>query len=227
MTFFQPRIMQWSYSRLKTWEECPLKAKFKFVLKLKEPDSPYASRGLEIHKQLASFLVAPESPLPDTLHNLNEIMHNLRTPNVKAELQVAFDKDWNRVEWFGPTVYVRIVYDILEVSSPRAYVADLKTGKMRPEEHQDQLSLYAVGVMAEYRDIAEAETAVLYADHPTQPKKNPLTKIYKREEFKDLRSNWEERAAKMLNDDIFAPRPGPYCRWCAYSKERGGACPVN
>jgi len=227
MSFFQPKIMQWSYSRLKTWEECPLKAKFKFVNKIKEPDSPHANRGLEIHKQSANFLTTPDHPLPETLHNLKDVMHNLRTPAVKAELQVAFDKDWNRVEWFGPTVYVRIVYDILAVDAPYAYVADLKTGKMREEEHLDQLGLYAVGVLAEHKEVEDVETAVLYADHPMQQHKNPLKKEYSRKDFDELRSQWEERAGKMLNDDIFAPRPGHYCRWCSYSKQRGGACPVN
>lgn len=227
MSFFKPQITAWSYSRLKVWEECPLKAKFKFIDKIKEPDSPYASRGLEVHQQSATYLTTPDHPLPETLIHINEVMANLRTSTVKAELQVAFDKEWKPVEWFGPTVYCRVVYDVLDINEPVAYVADLKTGKMRPHEHVEQLSLYALAVMSGHPSVEIVRTGVLYADHPTQPGKNPLETTFERKDYEGLRAEWDERAGRMLADDIFAPRPGYYCRWCAYSKKKGGACPVN
>ena len=40
----------WSYSRLTTWEQCPLKAKLKYIDGLKEPGSPAMDRGTAIHK---------------------------------------------------------------------------------------------------------------------------------------------------------------------------------
>ena len=227
MSFFKSRITQWSYSRLTTWETCPLKARFKFVDKIKTPGSPAANRGLELHKQSAEYLTNPEMEFPIALHNVRSVLDKLRTPTVKAELQIAVTKEWTPTAWFAPDVYCRVIYDVLDVSGGEAYVGDLKSGKIREEEHEDQLSLYAAAVLSTEQGVEEVTAAVFYSDHPLKKDVNPLSKTYKISELKGLRKSWDDRAGKMLADDIFAPKANPTCRYCDYSKKRGGACPVN
>ena len=38
-------------------------------------------------------------------------------------------------------------------------------------------------------------------------------------------AGWFAKASSaLLTDTLFAPRPGPYCRWCHFRKENGGPC---
>ena len=50
------KITSWSFSRWNVYEECPAKAKYKFIDKLKEPGSAAMDRGTALHKQCEDFL---------------------------------------------------------------------------------------------------------------------------------------------------------------------------
>jgi hypothetical protein len=39
-----------------------------------------------------------------------------------------------------------------------------------------------------------------------------------------LADDWEDKTRPMLNDTIFAPKPGNACRWCHWKKSNGGPC---
>jgi hypothetical protein len=40
-----------------------------------------------------------------------------------------------------------------------------------------------------------------------------------------LKKKWEGRIKALFADDTFAPRPSDFaCRFCDYSKEKGGPC---
>lgn len=223
MSFVAPRIMAWSYSRLKTWEECPLKAKLKFVNRLKEADSIYAARGIEIHKQAEAYLKDPLAPLPSTLSGVAKYLEQFRTPEhqpiIQTELQMALTKYWGPIDWFNPNVYVRVVYDLYRKLRGHVSIRDHKTGKIREEEHDDQLDLYATSAFGLDETVEEVDVGIIYVDHAKETKK-----IYKRVQFVERKKYWDERAAPMLADDLFSPRPGSYCRYCHFRKTNGGPC---
>lgn len=53
----------WSYSRYQVYVQCPLKAKLKFLLKLKEPPADALMRGNIIHKQAELFIKGLPAPM--------------------------------------------------------------------------------------------------------------------------------------------------------------------
>jgi hypothetical protein len=43
-------------------------------------------------------------------------------------------------------------------------------------------------------------------------------------QYPKLQKLWGQRTKAMLTDKTFKPRPGNACRWCTYSKAKGGPC---
>jgi putative RecB family exonuclease len=217
MSFFKPMISAWSYSRLSTWEACPAKAKYKYLDKLPELDSIAASRGGAIHKLAEQWLKGEVEDLPVELEKIEDFMGGL--VGGLAELQLAFDKDWKTCEWFGPQVYCRVVFDVIKIDGSVGVVVDYKTGKQRHDEHTDQLRLYALAAFQQWPELEMLEAQILYIDHG-----NKLAMKFMRSSLPTLKGYWDTRAGKMLADELFSPKPNPGCRWCPFSKSKGGPC---
>lgn len=216
------RITAWSYSRLKTWEECPLKAKLKFIKRIKEPDSIYAARGTEVHKHADAY-IAGEAP-KETLSKVIKFLEPFRRePNggkvVTTERQQGLTKEWKFTDWFGPTTWLRVIYDLHVKDGGLVEIVDHKTGKVYEEDHEFQRDLYVTSAFAD-PTVEEARARMIYMDQGTQSK----IKIMTRKQAEERQEYWNERAGKMLADDIFAPRPNEKCKWCHFRKTNGGPC---
>jgi len=142
----------------------------------------------------------------------------------------AFTKDW---EVCSPTdwdrCWLRIKVDYAhEEKGQILFIKDWKTGKFNDRDNEaylQTLQLYSLGGMLAMPHIKEARPSLVYLDqgliHPPVDEE-PL--IYTRADIPKLKKLWTERAAPMFADTVFAPRPNDKCRWCAYSKVKGGPC---
>jgi CRISPR/Cas system-associated exonuclease Cas4 (RecB family) len=217
MSFFKPMITAWSYSRLSAWEACPAKAKYKFLDKLPEESSAAASRGLSIHKMAEQWLKGELDSLPVELTliepHLAELVGGL------PELQLAFDKQWEETEWFAKNAYCRVVFDVVKLEDDVGIVVDHKTGKQRHDEHTDQLRLYALAAFKKWPQLEMVHAKILYIDDG-----GTMSMKFRKDKVPSLQAYWDNRAGKMLADDIFSPKPNPGCRWCSFSKAKGGPC---
>jgi CRISPR/Cas system-associated exonuclease Cas4 (RecB family) len=237
----KPRIDAWSYSRWSTYEECPSKAYFKFVLKLKEPDGPASARGTEYHKLAEDYLSSRLSALPTELSKLKDYYTALRTAKPVCEVEFALDRAWEPTGWFekGPAAaWCRIKIDV-EVppqfatapgAPPTVHIGDHKTGGIdkdtgklkdkKPEEYAPQFELYAIAGFKRH-EIAEQVTTANYFIDAGEVIPG---RVFKRTELRDLIELWENRTRRMLADTQYAPNPGRQCRYCHYRKGNGGPC---
>ena len=223
MSFFDPTIQGLSHSRLNVYEQCPKKAKYKFIDKLQEPGSENMDRGLALHKEIETWLTNPHAEIPKVLEDetLQEWYEALRAmPHLQAELQVAFTKTWQPVAWFGRGVWMRVAFDAaVERPDRSVLVVDHKSGKSYPE-HELQAELYALGALHHWPSAPYVEVAFAYLDLPAI-----RTKIYTREaEFAVLMANVIQRTELIAKDTTFVANPGPKCRWCHFRKSGGGPC---
>lgn len=216
----KPRITAFSHSRLNTYEQCPRKAKYKFIQKLKEPSSTAAERGIDIHKQLEDYIKGEQDHLPDIVSDeaLIGIMEALKEEGADTELQVAFDRNWEPCDWFGPQTFMRVVWDAISLNDEHALVVDHKTGKIYAE-HKQQADLYALAAFRKYPDINEVTVAFLYIDQNIVG-----TYEFTREDLPELAQAIEERVRPAASDDVFAPTPSPKCRWCFFRNGNQGPC---
>lgn len=65
MTYGIKKLTSWSFSRWSVYDQCPAKAKYKFIDKLKEPDALPLQRGSIIHKQAECFIKGLPCPVLD------------------------------------------------------------------------------------------------------------------------------------------------------------------
>jgi CRISPR/Cas system-associated exonuclease Cas4 (RecB family) len=134
-------------------------------------------------------------------------------------MQVSFTQEWEQVEWFDRRTYCRVIFDAVLKVGDDVIVVDHKTGKKRPEEHTDQLRLYALAAFKLWPDVTKVHAQIIYVDQGERLKMD-----FHKPVEESLQEYWDERADKLRSDDTFVPRPNPGCRWCHFRKSNGGPC---
>ncbi len=217
------KITQWSYSRWKTYQECPRKAKYSYIDRMKTPESPAMARGTAIHKAAEDYITGARKTIAPELKNVKATLQLLRKGGASAEGELAFTINWQPVGWFDPSVWVRVKVDATMPTSGKVrelLVVDWKSGKKYPD-HENQLSLYGLAGLI----INPLVDAARCQDHYTDmPKDNVLEHVYKRVELPALQKDWAKQTKAMLNDTKFAPLPSYSCPRCPFSKANGGPC---
>lgn len=215
-------ITAWSWSRLETWERCPLQAKAKFVDKVKTEQTPAMARGDRVHKEVAKFLLN-QGPLPIEAESFRPLMEELRQmPNKVVEQQWGFSSRWIPCPWFGDKTWLRSILDVAVVYDDNTGEAiDHKTGKQYAH-NADQLELFALSLKMKYRHLKHVTTRLWYLDSGNEvPEEYDFSDDTKVERAVE---KWNKRVAPMLADTTFAPRPNDKCGWCPIAKSKGGSC---
>lgn len=217
------KITAWSFSRLQDYRSCARKAYYKHVAKLKEPGNAAMDRGSAIGKMAEDFIRGTLKVCPPEVAAFKEEFLELRKRKATTEEQWAFDKDWNEVDWFAAEAWLRVKTDIhsFDLKSNTLIVIDNKTGKIR-EEHLEQLKLYALGGFLKFPTVEFVDVRLWYLDQAAEVPEEP--KVYSRSELPALKAYWLKETKAMLADTRFAPKPGYGCRYCFFSKSKGGPC---
>ena len=218
-----PRIRAWSYSVVNQHAKCPQAVKFRKIDHLPEPDSEVIDRGKRIHDELAHLIKTGEFPegaiIPHREEWRRRLVH-LHVAGAKAELQHAFDKDWNTVPWFGANVWGRVVIDGLLVAGGLASVHEHKTGKVYPE-HEKQERLYA---LCAFKMLPTVDQVLVQCNYIDIPDKAADVKSFDRSVENDLEKEFTDFCTPLLTDDIYPAAPGTHCRWCHFRKSNAGPC---
>lgn len=213
------KLTSWSYSRYACYTECPAKAKYKFIDKLQEPPAPAMERGNVIHKLAEKFVLGEIKKLPVELVKFKDQFAELKKSKATVEQTWAFRSDWSETMWNDwQGCQVRVKTDAHCIEDDTLYVIDHKTGKLR-DGYDTQLSLYAGAGMLKYPHIKEVNTQMWFLDSG-----DVVEKTYKATDRKAILGDWDKRVKPLLNDTRFAPKPGNACRFCKFSKSKGGPC---
>lgn len=197
------------------------------------PKSPAMARGIVIHEAADSFVRGHIKNVPPALVEVGDLLKTLakeyKQRLVRTELDVALNKDWNACHWMATDVYVRMKIDIVRLTEDKSTcrVIDWKTGKFKPvnselgRKYDDALNLYSVGVLS-LGFGRQASSQLVFTDGGETVDRArgtvALGALWREQK------RWDNRVKGMLTDEVFAPRPGNYCRWCTYSCNKGGPC---
>lgn len=212
----------WSYSRLGDHSKCPLYAKLRHLDRLPEPESPALANGNAVHKTAEEYIKAKRTPklLPRALANFKDDFAALRKVKVpvKTEDQWCVTAKWESHDWFGPAAWCRAKVDVYYIAGSHMEIIDHKTGKIWPD-NVEQLHQYATLAFSIFPKIETVNASLWYLDQG-----EIVDRDYRRVDLPVMQGIWNKRVAPMLADKTFAPRPGNHCRWCNFSKEKGGPC---
>lgn len=218
------RVTAWSHSRLALYETCPAQFKYKHIDKLPDPASPAMARGDAIHKSIAAYITnKAEDLVPDAKRSkLAYLIDNFRAwpeTDKVVEQQWGFTSAWKPTGWFAKDTWFRSTLDAAALYEDlTGEVVDWKTGK-RYGSNDDQMELFALSFMCQYAPATHVTTRLAYIDSGEEE----FAEFPVNEKDK-LRDKWTARANVMFNDTTFVPRPNEKCRFCAFSKSKGGPC---
>lgn len=213
------KITSWSYSRFSQYNKCPASAKYKFIDKLPEPSNEAMTRGNEIHKLAENYTKGLIKTLPPELIKFKEEFKELKASKAIVEETWAFTKEWMQTTWNDwNNCWLRVKSDAACVDGTDLYAIDHKTGKPR-DGYEDQLHLTATAGMLKFPHVKKVVTQLWYLDAGEM-----VEKTYDAKDVAKMQKDWDKRTTPMLNDTRFAPNPGNHCRWCHFSKSKGGPC---
>lgn len=209
----------WGYSKLETFEKCPQKFKFQFMDKLPQPGSPAMERGSKMHENIESYLHGWVPALIPECQSFQEAIDSLKGEVFQAEQAIGLDKDWNKLpDWFHKSTWIRAKADAMYLQGKVLVVVDFKSGKYRIPS-TDQVELYAIVGGSLYPEVEQITAEYWYLDTG-----EVYSKDYTQDQLKALRAKFEKRVAPMYTNVTWNPQPSTECRWCPYSKTKGGKC---
>ena len=219
MTTPELPLLPLSYSKLSSYESCPLYTKFSYIEKREEPTNIYAQRGTNLHSEAELYITRSTDVLTKEMTYIKPVLDDLRNKKAQAEMKVGIRSDWSACDYKDPFVYVRGVVDAhVPPGGDVLELGDFKSGKVR-DYHADQIELYAQMLVSLYPAVKTVTGWAWYIDGHRHTKFE-----YHVDALFENRPRWERRFTAALSDDIFPARPGPDCRWCAFRKGNGGPC---
>jgi CRISPR/Cas system-associated exonuclease Cas4 (RecB family) len=226
------QIQGWSFSRYNAYKECPLKAKYKFVDKLKEPGSTAMERGNAIHKLAEDYTKGLLKKLPVELQLFKEEFADLKKQKVKfVEEQWTFKADWAQTawnDWNGAWLRIKTDVSYINTAHNALVVIDHKTGKYSERkfaEYEEQLELYGLAGLKQFPTVDVVSPRLWYLDHGIiHPSPDQLEIEYARKDEAYLDKKWRAKVKPMLADTTFKPKPGNACTYCHFKKANGGPC---
>jgi PD-(D/E)XK nuclease superfamily len=235
------RVTSWSYSRYSQYQTCPAQFRYKHIMKLPERQGPALARGEAIHREAELYVKgASGARVPASLVKFRDEFKALRAArrrdpsSVIVEETFAFRADYSKTSWDDWSgCRLRVKVDLARLDGSDLEITDVKTGRFRSDygalSYAEQLELYALSGLMWFAHVPDlrVRTRLLYVDegveHRTLDDAGDA-RVYTAADAVPLRKAWDARVKPMLSDEKFAPRPGAGCRWCSYSKERGGPC---
>lgn len=159
--------------------------------------------------------------MPDELKQFKEKFMELKKAKPTCEQEWAFDTAWRRTDWFAKEAWCRVKMDAAyELRKIRTAVGiDHKTGRYKEGTYGEQMELYLLALLLIYPEADTVICKLWFLDSGDE-------EVYeaKRADLTELKEMWLKRTKPMLNDKRFAPKPGNHCRWCPFSKAKGGKC---
>lgn len=233
-TMSNDKINAWSFSRLVTFEQCPLRAKLSYIDRIPEPSRPLPpgktehanDRGTRIHEAGELYVKDNVELIPELgtfepeFKRLRELY---RQGKVALEGEWAVNKDWEPTHWRSTDAWARIKLDaFVRLSPTEAVVIDYKTGRKFGNEvkHAEQCQLYQLAAFMRHPELEVIHVELWYTDQ------DELTYMkYTRAQGMRFFNGFNRRGTVITEAEDFPPRPNVFnCKWCPYGPKGTGHC---
>jgi CRISPR/Cas system-associated exonuclease Cas4 (RecB family) len=207
----------WSYSSLKTFQQCPKKYYHLRVAKdIKQSDTEHTIYGKEMHTAAEEY-IKNNKPLPPQFLYLTELLEPLnKIPGEKlCEVKLGIAKVNNRYQpcdFFAKNVWWRGVADLLIINGDTAYSIDYKTSKNAKYADTLQLDLVAAAIFQHYPEVTRVKSALAYVvskDFIKKDHEKTFKTVYLEKVKFDL-----ERIETATATGVWNAVSGPLCGWC-------------
>ena len=207
----------WSFSSLKTFQQCPKKYYHTKVAKdVKEPDTQATLYGKSVHT-VAEEYIRDGKPIPPEYAYIQGVLDTLKAiPGEKhCELKLGLTKDLKATEFDAPDAWWRGIADLVVINEEKqlAYSVDYKTSKSARYADTKQLDLVALGIFAKFPNIVRVKSALAFV---------VSKEFVKAEHYAEMAPKYIEKPAQdvarieaALQNGVWNPVQGPLCRFCS------------
>lgn len=215
-------ITAWSFSRWNTYDQCPAKFLYQVVEKAPFEQTKAMKRGDDIHKGLAMYFknIQPSIPAEITHKGALALIDDVHAaPDKIIEEQWGYAADWKPAAWFGPLTWFRNICDAAVFNPDMTVDAlDWKSGS-KYGSGEAQMETQALAIFARFKPVVTVRARMVYFDKGDE---DPAE--FQRKDYEKLKDKWTKRAAQVLGDTTWLPRPGEQCLRCQFAKSKGGKC---
>ena len=217
----------YSFSRISTYQQCPLQYKFQYIDKLPTKPSIHLIKGSKVHSMLEkieAFEYNPNTEYHDIIKNFieselgQEILSrpSIREHKIKLNENLEADDSLTKEN----TRFVGFIdrINIYTETSPEGEtirnveLIDYKTGKYKEPKYQDfqQLILYGLYMFNKY-DIDSILLRFVYVEHNLEN-----TLLLDRSSYDVYKSKLQKDIETIEQDTTFAKKPSKLCPWCDF-----------
>lgn len=206
----------WSFSGLKTFQQCPKKYyHIKVAQDIKDVPHVAALYGSDVHKAAENH-IKNDTPVPKKYDYMVPILESLKKIDGEkfCELELGLTESLEPCAFKAPDVWWHGIVDLLIVNrdSGVAHMVDYKTSKSSRYADTKQLDLMAVGVFAHFPEITRIKSALLFVVSNEMVHKEHHAD--RRKEYIDNVAGDLDRMSKALSTNVWNPVAGPLCRFC-------------
>ena len=212
-----PTPVVWSFSSLKTFQQCPKKYYHTKVLKdIREPDTKATLYGKALHTAAEEF-IRDDKPVPpqfDYAATTLETLDSLHGTKL-VEVKLGLTKDLKACDFDAPDVWWHGIADLVVLDEEKglAYSVDYKTSKNARYADKKQLDLVAVGIFAKFPKIRRIKSALIFV----------VSKEFIRAEHEVGRiaeyiagpAKDVARIEAAIENGVWNPSSGPLCGFCS------------
>jgi CRISPR/Cas system-associated exonuclease Cas4 (RecB family) len=205
------KLPAWSYSSIKTFEQCPRKYYHLKVVKDVVEDKSVTTYGSELHTACEEY-VRDDTPLPAQFSFVKSALDNLknRPGKVLCEYKMGLTEDLQPCDFFAPNVWWRGMVDLLILDGEVARIVDYKTSKNTKYADTGQLELMALAVFKHFPDIRKVKAGLLFVVAKEFPKAN-----YSVDDQPRLWEKWLSEYKRMevaYKRDVWNAKPSGLCK---------------
>ena len=207
----------WSYSSLKTFQQCPRKYYHTKIAKdIKEPDTKATLYGKRMHT-VAEEYIRDGTPIPPEFDYLEPTLKTLANiPGEKhCEVKLGLTRDFKACDFDAPDVWWHGIADLVIINEEKglAHSVDYKTSKSARYADIKQLDLVAAGIFAKFPQVKKIKSALVFvvskefvkADHAKEQELHYVAQM-----LPDI-----TRIESALKTNVWNPVSGPLCKFCA------------
>lgn len=207
----------WSYSSIKTFDQCPKKYfHLKVAKDVKDDPGEAAVYGTEVH-EAAELFIKDGTPIPEKFAFMRPIVGPLaaKAGTKHTELKLGLkktDDGFEACDFFHRDVWYRGIVDLLILDGDRAWMIDYKTGKNAKYADMKQLDLMAGALFVKFPELEVIKSGLAYVVSHEFPKKT-----HKREHLEKYLSVFDpqlDRLEAAMENGIWNPVSSGLCPWC-------------
>ena len=212
-------IPAWSYSSIKTFDQCPKKYYHLRIKKdVKDGDSTATLYGKELHSAAENF-IKDSTPIPPKFEFIAPTLEALK--RIKGEkyteikLGVAKrDGKFVPCDFFAKDVWWRGIADLLVVNENNntAYLVDYKTSKNAKYADTKQLDLMAGAIFVKFPNVFVIKSMLLFVVSNEVVKKEHEFML--KSSYLNCMESELTRLETAMKTDVWNPNAGPLCKFC-------------